>query len=125
MTAGGKYVLILKDMSDIEKGGRLLVYKDAQASAVEGTFENSFVEEGNRPTPRFTFTYNGETHVLEVPKSGEVSTESRSIAIIPFTFQENITSQFKEQNPEFTLPDGVEVYYLITAIIKNEIIDIQ
>lgn len=125
MTAGGKYVLIFKDMSDIEKGGRLLVYKDAQASAVEGTFEYSLVEEGNRLTPRFTFTYNGEIHVLEVPKSGEVSTDSRSIAIIPFTFQENITSQFKEQNPEFTLPDGVEVCYLITAIIKNEIIDIQ
>ena len=102
-----------------------MVYKDAQASAVEGTFEYSLVEEGNRPTPRFTFTYNGDTHVLRIPKSGEISTDSRSIAIIPFTFQENITSQFKEQNPEFTLPDGVEVYYLITAIIKNEIIEIQ
>ena len=63
--------------------------------------------------------------MLGVPVSVEVSTESRSIAIIPVTFQENITSQFKEQNPELTLPDGVEVYYLITAIIKNEIIEIQ
>lgn len=124
MTAGGKYVLIFKDMSILEKGGELLVYKDAQASAVEGTFEYALVEEGNKatPRPRFTFTYDGETHVLEVPVSGEVSTDSRSVGIIPFTFQENITSQFKEQNPEYTLPDGVEVYYLITVIMKNEII---
>lgn len=120
----GKFVLVPTDMDRLEDGGELQVYKDAQASAIEGSFEYSVVDVGERPVARFKFIYDGETHVFDVSDLSVVSnSDSRSIGVIPYYLHEDITSRFKETNPDFTLPDDVKIYCLIKCYSKNGLMD--